>query len=547
MYLSANLIARSWLFRLILSVLSGLLLTLPWLGFPSWSLFISLVPLFWIEDFFAESRMAYSGVRFWKYTFLSFLIWNGLTTWWIAYATLAGAVMAIVVNSFLMSLVWWLGYAVRKHINRNIGLMAITVFWIAFEFFHYHWDIEWPWLNLGNGFANSIKIIQWYEYTGILGGTLWIFIINILIFKLSGNIIEKSSSKTVKAQLAGLLLILVIPVSFSLFLYFKYEEKEDPIETVIVQPNIDPYSENFDSKAELEKMEIMLKLASEKSNNNTELIVGPETVFERYFEWSQDHLHLNFYYNHISDWLTNYPEAEIIFGASTSKIYPDKGAASSTARNRQGVVFDVFNSALFIGKGVRDQLYHKSILVVGVEKMPFKKYLGFMSDLVFHLGGTTGSLGVQEEPSDFVLKDGRKVAPAVCYESVFGEYIGRSVKKGAGIIVIITNDGWWRNTPGYKQHMSFARLRAVETRRSVVRSANTGISCFINQKGDVTGKTDWWTEAVIDGTVNYNSKITFYVRYGDYIARASLFVSALIILLLISGRAIKTDNNLVHK
>jgi apolipoprotein N-acyltransferase len=482
------------------------------------------------------NRKDYKGVVFRAHTLLSFLIWNGLTTWWISYATLAGAVMAIAVNSFLMSLVWWLGYSAKLQLHKNAGYLALAVFWVSFEFFHFHWDIEWPWLNLGNGFANSIKMIQWYEYTGILGGTLWVILVNILIYKILESIIKRFPVKVLRLQTVYLLLLVVLPVTLSLFLYYNYTEAEDPLETVIVQPNIDPYSESYDSRAEMEKLGKLLSLADERSDVGTDLIVGPETVFERSYEWRHDHLELNFYYRQIWGWMMNYPEAEMIFGASTSKVYPGKEVASPTARNAKGIYYDVFNSAVFIGRDGAEQLYHKSVLVVGVEKMPFKKYLGFLNDLVFNLGGTTGSLGVQEEPTNFILKDGRKVAPAVCYESVFGEYIGRSVSKGAGIIVIITNDGWWRNTPGYKQHMSFARLRAVETRRSIIRSANTGISCFINQRGDILSQTGWWEEATLKGNVNYNSEITFYVKHGDYIARISLFISVLIILLMIANR-----------
>ncbi len=512
-------------------------MALPWLGFPAWSLFVSLVPLFWLQNFFVENRAAFRGVAFWGNSLLAFLIWNGLTTWWIAYATLAGAVMAVVVNSFLMSLVWWLGYTVKLRLKNNVAYLALAVFWISFEFFHFHWDIEWPWLNLGNGFANDVKIIQWYEYTGTLGGTLWVIIVNILIYILLEKIKRGVAGKDLMREIIYFMALIMLPVALSLAIYYNYHETEDPIETVIVQPNIDPYSESYDSRAEIEKMEKLLMLAAGKCDDNTDLIVGPETVFERYNEWQHNRLQLNFYYGRIWEWLMDYPEAEIIFGASTSKIYSSEEEVSATARNSRGIIYDVFNSALFIGRDGNEQLYHKSVLVVGVEKMPFKKYLGFLNDLVFNLGGTTGSLGVQEEPSDFVLKDGRKVAPAVCYESVFGEYIGRSVKRGAGIIVIITNDGWWRNTPGYKQHMSFARLRALETRRSIVRSANTGISCFINQRGDVLNPSGWWVEAAIKGSVNYNSAITFYVKHGDYIARISLVISALIIVLLIIKRA----------
>ena len=110
------------------------------------------------------------------------------------------------------------------------------------------------------------------------------------------------------------------------------------------------------------------------------------------------------------------------------------------------------------------------------------------------------------------------------------------MKKGAELIFIITNDGWWKNTPGYKQHMSFARLRAIETRRSIARSANTGISCFISQRGDVSQPTPWWQEAAISGSINANSELTFYVKHGDYIARVALFLSVLLVLLLVVKR-----------
>jgi apolipoprotein N-acyltransferase len=110
------------------------------------------------------------------------------------------------------------------------------------------------------------------------------------------------------------------------------------------------------------------------------------------------------------------------------------------------------------------------------------------------------------------------------------------------MIFIITNDGWWKNTPGYHQHLSFARLRAIETRRSIARSANTGISCFINQRGDVLQPTGWWVEAAIKGSINANDEITFYVKFGDYIARISLLISGLLVLQLVSGWVMKKKN-----
>jgi apolipoprotein N-acyltransferase len=178
------------------------------------------------------------------------------------------------------------------------------------------------------------------------------------------------------------------------------------------------------------------------------------------------------------------------------------------------------------------QLFHKSKLVPGVEKMPYPQLFGFLQDLAIDMGGTSGSLGVQDEPSVFSSSIG-KVAPVICYESVYGEYVAEYILKGAQWIAIITNDGWWGNTPGYRQHVQYARLRAVEVRRSIARSANTGVSCFINQCGDISQATPYWQDAVINQSINKNNEITFYAKHGDYIGwlAAGLFFPLLLITL----------------
>jgi apolipoprotein N-acyltransferase len=94
-------------------------------------------------------------------------------------------------------------------------------------------------------------------------------------------------------------------------------------------------------------------------------------------------------------------------------------------------------------------------------------------------------------------KNGFKIAPAICYESIYGDFMSRYVKQGANLICVITNDGWWKNTPGHKQHMNYARLRAIETRIWVARSANTGISCFIDPNGNVIDPQAYNTQAAI--------------------------------------------------
>jgi apolipoprotein N-acyltransferase len=450
-----------------------------------------------------------------------------------------GAILAIVANAFVMSLIWWLIHLARRRFMPNLGFISLVVFWISFEYFHFHWDMEWPWLTLGNGFANNIKLVQWFEYTGFLGGSLWILVMNVLLFRLTVLLKIKKGAIDYIYNLTLILLVIFIPVFVSVYLYNNYEEKANPRNIVILQPNVNPYSERYDRAAENEKLQNFIQLAEGVADDSTDFIIGPETVFERAADWNEDYLEFNNQYMRLANWKMNYKNAELVFGVSSSKIYEDKKSAPVTAREYNNRVYDVFNSAVFMGIDGEPQIYHKSILVPGVEKMPFMKYLKFLKDIAIDLGGTSGSLGRQEEPSVFLAKDGTKIGPVICYESAFGEYVTKYVKKGSQLIFIITNDGWWRDTPGYKQHMSFARLRAVETRRSIARSANTGISCFINQRGEVYNATDWWTKTAIKGKLNANDELTFYVKYGDYIARISLFVSVLLLLFLITKGLVK--------
>jgi len=205
--------------RVLLSLGSGIMLSLAWLGLPGWMLFVAFLPLLILDDYFVKRKDEFRSVSFWGHSFLTLLIWNGLTTWWIMHATLVGAIMAILVNSFIMSLVWWLGHIARRKFKANLGYIALVAFWLSFEYFHYNWDIEWPWLNLGNGFANNVKLVQWYEYSGTLGGSLWILIVNILLLK---SLLFLKSSKKAKRQvinpLVSATLLMVLPAVFSIFL-----------------------------------------------------------------------------------------------------------------------------------------------------------------------------------------------------------------------------------------------------------------------------------------------------------------------------------------
>src|SRR6202008_2434519 len=111
--------------------------------------------------------------------------------------------------------------------------------------------------------------------------------------------------------------------------------------------------------------------------------------------------------------------------------------------------------------------------------------------------------------------------------------------KGGQFIALITNDGWWEDTPGKDQHLEYAKLRAIETRRWVCQSANTGISAFINQRGDVVQRTQWWVKTAIKQNINLNLDLTFYVLHGDYLAKAGSMLAILGIILIAGFHAYK--------
>ncbi len=123
---------------------------------------------------------------------------------------------------------------------------------------------------------------------------------------------------------------------------------------------------------------------------------------------------------------------------------------------------------------------------------------------------------------------GVPVGTAVCYESVYGEFCTGYVRKGAQLLAVITNDAWWGNTPGYKQHLSYSRLRAIETRRWVARCGNTGVSAFIDPTGKIVDRTPWWEPALLEGEVQLLQGQTFFVRYGDMVGRVAVFLFLLL-------------------
>lgn len=515
---------RDGLINLGLTILSALLLSFPWIGLGVYSIFLAFIPMLYLAER-VKTKRGYLGL-----VFIFNAIWVVITQYWVGYATVWGVVACIIVHFAL----FFIPFILYKHtLEKSYRALASTIFissWIALEYFYTHnTEISHPWIMLGNGFAESVKIIQWYEYTGVFGGSLWALLVN---FTLYSAIIKRN-----RALYIGAALILFLPIISSLIIYSNYKEDyNNQVSVSIIQPNIDPYGEKFGSMNQKQQDEIIQSLIK-KTPEDIDYILCPETAISDNINIDKPH-----YSSSVSGYVrlmqTLYPNSELIMGASMYKLYQGYTTSPTLTARKTGTMFyDCINGALQIGRGEIDT-YMKSKLVCGVEQLPFPEYLHNLNIGGVDLGGMSGALITQDERSTFntTTNDNREVgiATIICYESIYGEYLTEFIKNGANAIFIITNDGWWRDTYGYKQHFNYARLRAIESRRSIARSANTGISGFINQKGDIVESLGWKERDLLLGDISLNDKETTYVKYGDLIGRLSRLVMLLSIVYFIA-------------
>ncbi|MBO7603481.1 MAG: apolipoprotein N-acyltransferase [Bacteroidales bacterium] len=527
-----------------LSFCSAVLLSLPWLV-PHLGIFalVGFVPLL-CADYIASG----AGVkRFWIWHYCTFVLWNAFTTFWVCNATVGGGIFAVLANALQMSLIFGLFRLAKKRLGGVVPYIFLAVTWIAWE----RWyltsaQISWPWLVLGNAFATTIKDIQWYSVTGTLGGSLWVWCSNLALFGAVVCIWSGSWKKWNRvariSSAVALPLVLLGPPICSAIMFNSYSERsEGSVEVVIGQPNLDPYKK-FSSMTQAQQTDVLLGLyEQELSKGGTDLLLAPETFT---FDVILNDIPSSPTWQRFHSFLQEHPGTDILFGASTNELFHTR-AAPGLLSYPWGDGWRVpHNSALMLSEDGRTEVFHKSKLVVGTELTPYPKVFVPLDNWLSKTFGDGQPLMARDSGQDEIsllhLSDGTPLGCAVCYESVYGEYCTGYTNRGAGFLTVITNDSWWGNTPGYRQHLSYSCLRAIELRRDIARCGNSGISCFINQKGEILQRGPWWEEAVLRGSVNINTRESFFARHGDVTGRvctlAFLLLGALLIVRLLSGK-----------
>ena len=550
-----------WRHPATLAVLGALLLWGGWAPHPT-ALLVPLLFIGWVPYLVMERQLTRARARkrqVFAYTYLFLVLWNALTTWWVSYADLTAGIAAVVLNAGLMCLPLMAFRQTKKRLGSRFGYASLPVFWIAFEQLHLHWDVTWPWLTLGNGFAAAPQWVQWYEYTGFLGGSVWVWAVNLLFFRellkrvpaltfyqKAGGGLQETTAPTGVVEAAGSfmklrtsfiipLLAIGLPVALSQLIGATYQEKGPTAEVVVVQPNFDPYVEKFEGGAQFvpydEQLTRLLRLSEQQLTPQTRLVLWPETALEESY-WEKT-IESNPNIRRVREWLGRHPGVALLTGITTIGSYPNKEAASESARYRDDLgYYDIFNTGAYFASATAPiAFYHKSRLVPGVEKVP-----PVLVSIVSHidLGGTVGSVGSQAERTVYPAPANApqlRLAPVICYESIYGDFIGEYARNGATLLGLITNDAWWHDSPGYRQLLSYGVLRCIETRRDLARSANTGFTGFINQKGEITQRALAWVPTASRATVHLNDEVTFYARFGELIGRGAQGLAVLLLLL----------------
>lgn len=521
------------------SSLSGLLLAAGFMPMPTFFLmFVAFIPLLWVEEHWHQDERLSHGTL-WRLVFNSFWLWNVLSTWWIQNSSFIAGFIGNTLNAIFMTLPFIAYHFTKQRMGQRAANFGFISYWLTFEIIHMTWDISWPWLTLGNSFAHLPSLVQWYEYTGIYGGSLWILGLNIWLY--NNWLHYKTHQQLDWSRWWKPALVFALPIVISLVIY----QQHDPTatgratEVVTVQPNYEPHYQKF-TVPQHEQLARFMQLIDTAVRPTTAYVVCPETSFRRIQARKvAESGVIKSFQQAIKKW----PQLNMMLGLSAfiryeeGERYPSNVYTYCNEDQSICQYIDAHNAAIQLNnEGTEIPYYQKSKLVPGAESMPYIGNIDLFKGLILDLGGAPGlSLGTQPYREVFASQQGQ-VAPLICYESIYGGYVTDYIKAGAEALFVITNDGWWDNTIGHRQHMYLSSLRAIETRRYVVRSANTGISCFINSRGDIYHPSEYETTVALRDTIYLKQGRTFYSYYGDLIGRVSILLSAWLLVSIISNK-----------
>lgn len=511
----SNLSARLWNSPWALTLTAGLLLGISFPPFPfpfplllpvGFMLFYRLIDI--TDRMRATAYFGYFGI----------LLWNIITTYWLCMADVTAGVAAIVANSVVMTLPLFGMRYVNNRIRNIYLLVAVQAsFWISFEFLHFRWDLAWPWLTLGNAFSVEPVFIEYLSITGILGVSFWLAALGGLLY----NYIKKRQ----RSLAVALIVFFIVPPLISVFMYFSVPlTASHKARVEVVQPNYNSYLELSGYSNPYKPLNEIIAYSDSVRTDSTQLILWPENAIQIGIDMNSP---ITQRLRRISmKW-----GATIIAGTNYFQYYTGKHHPYLVRRDGDGDMYNIFNAALAFEPNGKITVYRKRELVPIVERVPFVNFMGRL-----HLFGVDWAdlqgYGRGDKVT-LIPVDNDSTMVSICYDADFPDWTRRFVKKGASFISMITNDGWWGKSSGYIQHFEYARLRAVENGRYVVRSANNGISGVIAPNGNIIKRTTYWTRVAFLASIPEMHNLTFYSLHGDLIGYLALILIVVTIIFLV--------------
>lgn len=510
----------------ILPVLTCCFLTLGWNPhFSPLFLFIAFVPLLLFEELTKTNNI----LTFLSVSYVCLVVWNFMTTNWIFSINETGGVLISLINPLFFA-VPILGYRiVKKTYGFIMAGISFICLWLSIEYFHHNWELAFPYLTLGYPLAKYPWMIQWYEFTGVLGGTSWILLCNLTLVGIIRAIIFKRSLVLMSSSF----LFVLIPSIVSAVLFYKEEDKGQEVKFLILHSNADCYSMKYVTNPR-DLLKHYLEYTIPAIKFDTEYILWPETAITGKLMYQDIRNDTDIKW--LKDTLSHYTKATLITGAFVNErvnfnpFIADPSDYPYLKYNKEHRLFyHSYNAAIQISKDdARIPVHTKKRLVPIEETTPYPKVLFFVRKYIKSFGGF-GFTSKDDEANVFSSGSGKvHVAPLICYESLFGEDVTEYVRQGANIIVVMLNEGWYKNPVAATHFVNFSKVRAIENRRWVARSSNDGISCFIDQKGSVIDKLTEFKPGILKATLETNDQLTFYSRHGDYLGRISFYLSLIV-------------------
>tara|TARA_Y100000588_G_scaffold390847_1_gene497533 strand:+ start:16800 stop:18299 length:1500 start_codon:yes stop_codon:yes gene_type:complete len=476
--------------NLLLSVLSGFLIGISYpslpLGFLAW---IGFIPLFIV-------LISCKNNYLFKYGYLAGITSHFITLYWIGLNSGAGFVpvfLSLIGAVFYLSLYWGL-FTTILGILINIKpsfLWFSPLIWTSLEWIRSFGPLGFPWIDLALTQTRFLPLIQIMDVTGSSGVSFWIMTLNVLLFLFFNS---KDSRKKYAVCAIGLIGLLWI---FGLMKINSIENipLNNSIQVAITQPNVDP-NEKWERNNRESTFNLMHMLLDEAINMNPDLILWPETALPSYLRLSSSDR------RPIQEKVDNY-NIPLLSGTIDKQF--SKGGFPL-----------YFNGSIYLQPNKPSEVYHKVKLVPFAEYVPLSDFFPKLSELNFGQGNFTKG----NEFTLFSIGDDY-FSNLICYESSLPDVVRKFVMRGAKFLTIQANDGWLGNSSGPFQHFELAILRAVENRRSIVRSANTGISGVITPSGKVKVQKNIGERSVFIDSIPLFELNTFYTEHGNILGKLS--------------------------